>query len=141
MISSKVGYFAGTSRHPYHPEQMRRQFATTLDNLGTDYLDVYHLHSSDFGENDEYLAGAVAVVRELREQGMIRAVGMRAPHTFAEEWATDADPRSAAITRWLHLFDQVRPDVATVRYNLLSPLYTAQETDIFAFACRTRSAC
>jgi aryl-alcohol dehydrogenase-like predicted oxidoreductase len=136
VISSKVGYFAGTAAHPYRPEQMRRQFATTMDNLGTDYLDVYHLHSSDFGADEEYLAGAVTVMRELREQGMIRAVGMRAPHTFAQEWAAGGDPRSAAITRWLHLFDQVQPDVVTVRYNLLSPLYTAQETDIFAFARR-----
>ncbi|MGH3791420.1 MAG: aldo/keto reductase [Pseudonocardiaceae bacterium] len=62
IVSSKVGYFAGTARHPYDPEQMRRQFATTLDNLGTTHLDVYFLHSSDFGPDDEYLPGAVDVL-------------------------------------------------------------------------------
>jgi len=52
VISSKIGYFAGTSGHPYEPGQMRHQLATILDNLGTDHLDVYFLHSSDFGEHD-----------------------------------------------------------------------------------------
>lgn len=136
VISSKVGYFAGTARHPYQPDQIRRQFATTLDNLGTDHLDIYFLHSSDFGENDQYLAGAVTVMCELREQDLIRAIGMRAPHTFAEQWATGDDARAATTTRWLHLFDQIRPNVVTVRYNLLGPLYTPRETDILTFARR-----
>lgn len=136
VISSKVGYFAGTARHPYQPEQIHRQFATTLDNLGTDHLDLYFLHSSGYGEDDQYLAGAVEVMRELREQGLIRALGMRAPHAFAEQWASGDDAWAATITRWLYLFGQIRPNVVTVRYNLLSPLYTAQETDIFAFARR-----
>jgi 1-deoxyxylulose-5-phosphate synthase len=34
------------------------------------------------------------------------------------------------------LFGKIQPNVVTVRYNLLSPLYTAQETDIFTFARR-----
>ncbi|MDA3644330.1 aldo/keto reductase [Saccharopolyspora indica] len=136
VLSSKVGYFAGTACHPYHPDQIRRQFATTLDNLGTDYLDLYFLHSTDFGDNDQYLAGAVEVMHDLREQGLIRAVGIRAPHTFAEQWAAGNDEHAATITRWLHLFHQIHPDVVTVRYNVLSPRYTAQETDIFTFARR-----
>lgn len=138
VISSKVGYFAGTARHPYDPEQMRRQFAITLDNLGTDYLDIYFLHSDAFGDNDQYLPGAVHMLRELREQGLVRAIGMRAPHTFAEQWATGTDQRAARTARWLNLFHHVRPNVVTVRYSLLSPLYFAEETDIFDFACRHR---
>jgi aryl-alcohol dehydrogenase-like predicted oxidoreductase len=93
IVSSKVGYFAGTACHPYDPEQMRRQFATTLDNFGTTHLDVYFLRSSDFGSDDEYLPGAVDVLKELREQGLIRAIEMRAPHAFAEQWA-DGTPHS-----------------------------------------------
>jgi hypothetical protein len=50
--------------------------------------------------------------------------------------ARGTGPHAQAVTRWVYLFDQVRPDVVTVRYNLLSPLYTPQETDIFAFARR-----
>lgn len=133
-VASKVGYFAGTARHPYEPAQMRHQFATTLDNLGTDCLDIYYLHSSDFGENDRYLPGAVEVVNELRAHGHIRAVGIRAPHVFAEEWATGNGQYAKQAARFLRLFRVIRPDVVTARYNLLSPIYSDGETDIFAFA-------
>ncbi|GAA2717486.1 aldo/keto reductase [Micromonospora olivasterospora] len=135
-ISSKVGHFAGTARHAYHPVQMRAQLVTTLDNLGTDYIDIYFLHSSDFGPHDRYLPEAVELMRTWRTQGLIRAVGMRAPHRFAEEWAASDRPQAAETRRWLYLFDQVRPDVLASRYNLLSPLYADHETDIFRFAHR-----
>ncbi|MEU6721790.1 aldo/keto reductase [Nonomuraea sp. NPDC046802] len=139
VISSKVGYFAGTAAYPYQERQILRQFETTCDNLGTDYLDLYFLHSADFGPDDRHLDEAVYTMRRLRTEGRIRAVGMRAPHEFAEEWATDPDhPQSAATARFLDLFHRVRPDVVTVRHNLMSPLYSAGETDIFAFT-RTRS--
>ncbi|WFE60063.1 aldo/keto reductase [Micromonospora sp. WMMD712] len=135
-ISSKVGYFTGTARHAYHPLQMRAQLATTLDNLGTDHLDIYFLHSTDFGPHDRYLPDAVNLMRTWRNEGIIRAVGMRAPHRFAEERAATDRPEAAETRRWLHLFDQVRPDVLTTRYNLVSPLYADHETDIFRFAHR-----
>lgn len=135
-ISSKVGYFAGTARHAYHPAQMRAQLATTLDNVGTDHLDIYFLHSSDFGPDDRYLLDAADLMQTWRAQGVIHAVGMRAPHRFAEEWAATDGPQAAETRRWLHLYDQVRPDVITTRYNLLSPLYADHETDIFRFARR-----
>ena len=136
VVSSKVGYFAGTARHGYVPAQMRHQFATTLDNLGTDYLDVYYLHSADFGPDDRYLPGAVEFMAELKADGLIRAVGMRAPHEFAQEWAAGQGTRAESAARFLRLFTAIRPDVVTARYNLLSPLYSGGETDIFAFARR-----
>jgi 1-deoxyxylulose-5-phosphate synthase len=43
-------------------------------------------------------------------------------------------PEAAATARWLRLFDAIAPNVVTVRYNLLSPRYHPQETDIFDFA-------
>jgi aryl-alcohol dehydrogenase-like predicted oxidoreductase len=46
VVCSKVGYFAGTSRHPYEPAQMRHQFDTSLANLGAGYLDGYFFHST-----------------------------------------------------------------------------------------------
>jgi aryl-alcohol dehydrogenase-like predicted oxidoreductase len=146
VVSSKVGYFAGTGRHPYCPAQMRHQFTTTLDNLGTDHLDIYHLdiyhldiyhlHSTDFGPDDRYLPDAIDVMTDLRGQGLIRAIGLRAPHTFAEQWASTDRPDAAPTARWLHLFHAIQPTALTVRYNLLSPLYPAQDTDIFTFAHR-----
>ncbi|WP_159447770.1 aldo/keto reductase [Streptoalloteichus hindustanus] len=134
VISSKVGYFAGTGPHPYHPRQVTHQLATTLDNLGTDHLDIYFLHSDDFGENDHYLPEVLELFARWRVQGVIRAVGMRAPHFFAEQWAVGDDDRARQARRFLRLFHAFRPEVLTVRYNLLSPLYGPDETDIFTFA-------
>ncbi|MEU6235612.1 aldo/keto reductase [Kitasatospora sp. NPDC047058] len=134
-ISSKVGYFADTALHPYQAAQMKRQLLTSLGNLGTDYLDLYCLHSGDFGPDDRYLEEAVDLVQRLRREGLIRAIGMRAPHEFAAEWAADpSHPRAAETARFLTLFDRIQPNVLSVRYNLLSPVYGPGETDIFAFA-------
>lgn len=75
-------------------------------------------------------------MRELRELRMIRAIGMRAPHTFAEQWGTGDDARTATTTRWVA---PVRPDPAECRDRAVQPaqpLDTEQETDIFAFARR-----
>jgi aryl-alcohol dehydrogenase-like predicted oxidoreductase len=125
----------GTAAHPYQRRQILRQFETTRDNLGTGYLDLYFLHSTDFGPEDRYLDEAVEIMRGLRNEGLIRAVGMRAPHEFAQEWAaTPGHPHTAETARFLELFDRIRPDVLTVRHNLLSPLYTPAETDALTFA-------
>ena len=70
------------------------------------------------------------------EQGLLRAIGMRAPHTFAEQWAAGDGPGAAEAVRFLRLFHAIWPDAVTTRYNLLSPLYAEDETDIFAFARR-----
>ncbi|MFF8786792.1 aldo/keto reductase [Streptomyces sp. NPDC015125] len=135
VISTKVGYFAGTSRHPYLPRQIDHQFATSLDNLGTDYVDLYHLHSGDFGKRDAYLRPAIVTVQRLREQGLIRAVAMRAPHRFAAEWAEQPDhPHHAEARRFLELFRAVRPNVLTLRHSLMMAPYALGETDVFSFA-------
>ncbi|GAA4239776.1 aldo/keto reductase [Actinomadura meridiana] len=135
VISSKVGYLASAA-HPYADGQMRRQLECTLANLGTNYLDVYFFHSTDFGEGDQYLPGAIKQMRALVEHGLVRAVGMRAPHTFALEWATGPSHERCTheAARFLHLYEEIRPDVLTVRHNLLSPLYTPDETDVFDLA-------
>ncbi|SDF99741.1 Predicted oxidoreductase [Sinosporangium album] len=135
VVSSKVGYFAGTAAHPYQGQQLLRQFESSCDNLGTDYLDIYFLHSTNFGPEDRYLDEAVGILDELKDDRMVHATGMRAPHTFAAEWATDpSHPQSQEAARFLHLFERIRPDVITVRHNLMSPAYAANETDIFEFA-------
>jgi 1-deoxyxylulose-5-phosphate synthase len=119
VLSSKVGHIAGAGCHPYSRAQLLRQLDRTLDNLGTDHLDLYHLHSTDFGHLDQHLPAVIEVLTELRSDGTIRAVGMRAPHDVDE------------TRRFIHLFEAIRPDVITVRYNLLTPTH-----DIFDFAAR-----
>jgi aryl-alcohol dehydrogenase-like predicted oxidoreductase len=134
-VISKVGYTSRDGRHPYHPQVMRRQLTTTLTRLRTDYLDVYAFHSGDFGPADTHLDDAAATMRAFVDEGLVRSVGMRAPHEFAVEWATHPHSnRGRRAARFLTLFYRLRPDLLTTRYNLLSPAYRAGETDVFGLA-------
>lgn len=133
VLSSKVGYFAGTAPHGFDPGHMRRQLEQSLDNLGTDHLDVYALHHADFGSDDRWLAGAVAAMQRFKGEGLIRAVGMRGPHRFAlDRLEVPASFRGDKIARFQAVFDLVQPDIVSVRDNLLTP--TARSDGIFEFA-------
>jgi aryl-alcohol dehydrogenase-like predicted oxidoreductase len=122
VLTSKVGYFAGTAEHGYHPGHMRRQLEKTLENLGTDYLDVYFLHHPDFGEDDQWLPGAVTAMHDFRAEGLIRAIGMRGPHRYApERLSPSAAARPDKISRFRDVFAAVQPQILAVRDNLLTP--------------------
>ncbi|MFI5496703.1 aldo/keto reductase [Actinoplanes sp. NPDC051859] len=135
-ISSKVGYRTSSKGvHPYHPAWLRKQCYDSLARLGTDHLDAYFLHNLDFGAHDEYLPAAMTTLTDLRREGVIRAIGMRAPHEFAEQWASGPPSKAQRqAARFVHVFSAVHPNVITVRHNLLSYDYGPQEADIFAFA-------
>jgi methylglyoxal reductase len=119
-LSSKVGYFVGTAPHGYHPLHMKHQLEQTLDNLNTDYLDIYFFHNNNFGLNDELLDEALSWMADMRRSGVIRSLGMRAPHRYAVERLRGdlVDDKEAHFWR---LVTRVRPDVLAVRDNLLSP--------------------
>ncbi|MDH6579498.1 aldo/keto reductase [Kitasatospora sp. MAP5-34] len=135
VISSKGGYFAGTAEHAYKPSHMARQLATTLENLGTDRLDVYFLHNSEFGPGDVYLDEALEQMRDFQRQGLIKTIGMRGPHRFATERLTvPKEQRGDKHARFRELFERIRPDYLAVRYNALTPPAPAGRDDIFAFA-------
>lgn len=134
VLSSKTGYFAGTAAHPYQPPAMRRQLETTLENLGTDHLDIYFLHNSEFGADDRYLDGAIAQMLEFKEQGLVRAIGMRGPHRFApDRLALARQEREDKHARFRRLFTTIRPDCLAVRFNALTPVPGGPDS-IFSFA-------
>ena len=133
VLTSKVGYFAGTAAHGFEPGHMRRQLGQTLDNLGTDHLDLYALHHSDFGPEDRWLPPAVEAMRAFQSEGLIRAIGMRGPHRFApDRLSTGPSLRGDKVARFRAVFEIVEPDVLAVRDNLLTP--AARSEGIFAFA-------
>ncbi|WP_327749787.1 aldo/keto reductase [Streptomyces europaeiscabiei] len=135
VISSKVGYFSGTAAHGYLPSHMRRQLETTLENLGTDHLDIYHFHHPDFGPGDRHLDAAIAQMRSFQAEGLIRCVGLRGPHRLASERTQLApDEREDKHARFRRLFAAVRPDFLAVRYNALTPPPGPGQEDLFAFA-------
>ncbi|HEY0694334.1 MAG TPA: aldo/keto reductase [Kribbella sp.] len=133
VLASKVGYFAGTAEHGFEPRHMRRQLEQSLDNLKTDHLDIYAFHHPNFGADDCWLQPAIEAMRTFREQGLIKAIGMRGPHRFAlDRLATPPDQRGDKIARFKALFDKVEPDVLAIRDNLLTP--SAQSDGIFSYA-------
>ena len=120
-LSSKVGYFAGTAPHGYEPGHMRRQLEQTLENLGTDYLDIYALHHPNFGPHDVHLPAAVDTMRTFQKEGLIRAVGMRGPHRYAPERLARPAGADDKHARFRRQFTAIRPQVLAVRDNLLTP--------------------
>ena len=131
---------SATRRHaratPTQPAQMRRQFATHASptSAPTTSTCTSSTAATSAPTTITY-AGAVEPCGTFATRGLIRAVGMRAPHEFAAQWATGAEPRPPRPGR---------PVPAPVRRDSArradrppqpaSPLYAADETDIFAFA-------
>jgi aryl-alcohol dehydrogenase-like predicted oxidoreductase len=78
VIVSKVGEFfeGGASRFDFSYETTRRVVQESLRTLSTDYIDVVLIHSD--GDDLRILEqeGAADALRELKEQGLIRAHGM-----------------------------------------------------------------
>lgn len=135
VLSSKVGYFAGTAAHGYQALHMRHQLEQSLENLGTDHLDIYFLHHLNFGAQDRYLQTAAETLHEMLAKGAIRAVGMRGPHRFAtDRIRLPPEKRENKIARFKRVFTMVQPTVLAVRDNLLTPNHRSAE--IFRFAAR-----
>jgi myo-inositol catabolism protein IolS len=78
VVATKLGWFQGTAQHAYHPLHIRHQIEQSLENLRTDYVDIYYFHHADFGPDDCYLEDAVEVIRRLRQEGKIRFIGQSA---------------------------------------------------------------
>jgi aryl-alcohol dehydrogenase-like predicted oxidoreductase len=58
------------------PDDVRRSLEKSLKNLGTDYIDIYHLHAVR-SKNYNYLMSEIApVLIELKEEGIIRFIGI-----------------------------------------------------------------
>jgi aryl-alcohol dehydrogenase-like predicted oxidoreductase len=133
VLSSKVGYFAGTAEHGFEPRHMRRQLEQTLDNLQTDHLDIYAFHHPDFGPDDRWLHPAISAMHAFRDEGIVKAIGMRGPHRFAlDRINTPPNQRGDKVARFRALFDEVNPDVLAIRDNLLTP--SGQSDGVFAYA-------
>lgn len=136
VVTSKVGYFAGTAAHGYAPAHMRRQLEQSLENLRTDHLDIYFFHQPDFGPDDRYLEPAITAMRDFQRQGLVRAIGIRGPHRYAPQRLRAAPDGTKAdkSARFEFLFRRIEPQLLAVRDNLLTP--SARSEAIFEFARR-----
>lgn len=91
------------------PTQLTEGLEASLARLGTDYVDIYHLHAVRPEQHDYALSELVPVLLKLRDQGKIRFLGI------TEAFASDPGHRtlSRAVTDscW---------DVMMVGYNILN---------------------
>ncbi|MFJ8752155.1 aldo/keto reductase [Streptomyces sp. NPDC102441] len=145
-ISCTVGAFKGTGLSAYSSLTLHGQVEQSLENLGVEYLDVLTLTHTDFGPRDRYLEDARETLQALRDQGDVRAIGMRAPSRLVTECmasGSSARDRESA-SRFAYLFQQLGPEVISTSINPLGPLPNAAdaaangegEEDIFSFARR-----
>jgi methylglyoxal reductase len=132
VVGTKVGYFSGTAPNPYHPLNIRHQLEMSLCNLRTDYVDIYYFHNFNFGASREYLDDAVAEMRRFREEGKVKAIGMRGPHRFSLDRAHGTVGQDK-YEIFFSVAEKVRPDVVQIRFNLLTPSVCA-ERDVFSWA-------
>lgn len=109
FLASKFGYQKGPSDHWYEPAYMRAQCEASLRNLRTDVIDLYYFHHCDFGPNDEYFDDALAAMRQFREEGKIRFIGL-----------SDWDARKI-----MKFVDRVDPDVVQPYRNIIDDDYEA----------------
>lgn len=92
------------------PQELRARIEQSLANLGTDYIDIYHLHGIEPSHYDECVARAVPVLQRLRDEGKVRFFGI------TERFA--ADTGHAMLSRAV---DDGIWDVVMVGFNVLNP--------------------
>lgn len=78
FISSKVGTHPSRPAGDYSADAARWTVDNSLKVLGVDYLDLCHIHEPEARNLDQALApgGALEALVDLREQGVIRAIGI-----------------------------------------------------------------
>lgn len=75
IIATKVGMLDATGAQDFSPVHIRRCVEQSLRRIGTDYIDLYQLHSPPIGliEEDQTI---LACMEALQREGKIRAFGV-----------------------------------------------------------------
>ena len=78
VIVTKVGeeFDGARSTHDFSPEHTAMSVRRSLERLGTDYLDVVLIHSDGNDEKILNELGTLDCLKQLRDQGLIRAAGI-----------------------------------------------------------------
>lgn len=78
IICSKVGeeFSEGRSSFDYSPAHTRKSVERSLRRLNTDYLDIVLLHSDGNDRSNIFDSGCIETLKEMRNQGYVRAVGV-----------------------------------------------------------------
>jgi pyridoxine 4-dehydrogenase len=88
VVATKGGYEPGANR----PERLRAELEESFERLGADTIDLYYLHRF---QPDVPLADSLGVLREHRQAGRIRHVGLSQVGVDEIERARDVVPIEA----------------------------------------------
>lgn len=121
-ISTKVGRLLRPGRSAWHGapalvdyfdfshEAALRSLEESLERLGLDRLDVAFVHDPD-DHFDEALAGAFRALQRLRDERVVRAIGVGANHTeVLGRFAREADPDCFLIAGRYTVLDRSAAD-------------------------------
>jgi L-galactose dehydrogenase len=89
--------------------EVRKSIEQSLRRLGTDYIDVYHVHGVEPAEYDYASTELLPVLVKLREEGKIRFIGVT--EAFVEDMRHDMLHEAVPDGHW---------DVVMVGFNLLN---------------------
>jgi pyridoxine 4-dehydrogenase len=103
VVATKGGYAPGEGR----PEILSAQIEQSLDRLRTDQIELYYLHRVD---PETPLETSLAVIREYRDQGEIRHVGISEVAIEEIERARQVVP-IAAVQNHYNLSERRHEDV------------------------------
>jgi D-threo-aldose 1-dehydrogenase len=96
--------------YDYSRDGILRAFDETMERLGVDRLDIVHVHDPD-DYLDEALATAFPTLIELRDQGVVRAIGAGMNQTNAlERIARESDPDALLLAGRYTLLEQTALD-------------------------------
>ena len=91
-------------------DEIKKGLEQSLKHLGTDYIDVYHLHGVEPKDYDFAREQLMPAMRRLREQGKIRFIGVT--EGFVQDPSHQMLQQSLNEDLW---------DVVMVGFNLLNP--------------------
>ncbi len=90
LKSRRKEVFLGTKLGSRDPDEIKKQFETSLSRLQTDHVDLLNMHSINSLEDAQNLGPVVKVLEDFRSQGMTRFIGFSG-HTTAEGMAYTAE--------------------------------------------------
>jgi aryl-alcohol dehydrogenase-like predicted oxidoreductase len=96
--------------HPAPEAELKKGLEQSLKLLGTDYIDVYHLHGVEPKDYDFAKNRLMPAMRQLRDQGKIRCIGVT--EGFVQDPSHTMLQESLPEDLW---------DVVMVGFNLLNP--------------------
>lgn len=89
LKSRRKEVFLGTKLGSRDPDEVKKQFETSLTRLQTDHVDLLNMHSINSLEDAQNLGPVLKVLEDFRSQGMTRFIGFSG-HTTAEGMAYTA---------------------------------------------------